>query len=293
MGIERVVLYLWNPAFHWTMGEFNEIATWYHIDDDYAHDPERDHPIGDDEMKLLKGADAVFIHSRTLMRKKGSINPNTHYVPNGVDFELYQSAMRDTSPLPSELSAIPGPRIGYTGHIKQHLDLDLVRTIAEARPDWSLVLVGPVRRQHPDVARAVEQLQRLPNVHLLGRKPYDTLPHYVRGFDVCLMCYKKTHYTKYIYPMKLHEYLACGKPIVSTPLENIMEFGDVLHFADEPTAWVAEISAALSDPAEELVDRRVGVARRNSWASRVDRIWEQAGESVELQNGTGKGLTQR
>lgn len=271
MGIEKVILYIWRPEFHWALGQFGELGSAYHIDDEYSFNPTIDQSISDEEQRLLTESDAVFIHSKTLMEKKGHINPNTHCVPNGVDFEYYQSVIESETQELEDLAKIPHPRIGYMGWVKRHVDLPLLRAIAEAKPEWSLVLVGPVRDSHEDIREDVAALKALPNVHFLGGKAASELPHYVNGFDVALMPYRKTPYTHYIYPMKMHEYFACGKPVVATELENLMEFSGVLEFAEGEGGWIQAIDRALSEGQAGAV-KRIEVAAANSWSERVSVV---------------------
>lgn len=272
MRVDKLIVYIWRPEYGKYAGRFGEDLLCYHIDDEYSFNPKEDMPISEEEMSLLERSDIVFIHSRTLMQKKGAINPNTHYLPNGVDFEHYRRIMESPAGEPEDLKTIPKPRIGYVGYIKRHIDLRLLLAIAEARRDWSIVLVGPVRTDHAEVADGIPQLQRQPNVHFLGGKPQSEIPRYVKGLDVCLMCYRQTNYTKYIYPMKLHEYLACGKPVVAAPLENLAEFRAVLRFAESPEEWIAAIQDGLAQSDDALRVARISVARENSWLSRVAQI---------------------
>lgn len=284
MGIERVILYLWRPQYGWTRGRFSEVLTCYHVDDEYTFNPEEEEPISATEMALLKASDMVFVHSRTLMAKKGSINPNTHYLPNGVDFDGFRAVMDSAAAEPLDLAAIPRPRIGYVGYLKRHVDLPLLCQIARRRPDWSVVLIGPVREEHLDVAQDVARLKQQANVYCLGYKPYADVPGYIKGLDVCLMNYRRTPYTNYIYPIKLHEYLACGKPVVATPLENLAEFAEVLRFAEDPRQWVAAIEQALKEADPRLPAERVAVARQNSWALRVRTITELFEQRLQGRN---------
>ena len=272
MDIERVILYLWRPEYSWSKGRFSESLTCYHIDDEYGFDTTRDAPISDTEMTLLRQSDLVFIHSKTLMAKKGSINPNTYYMPNGVDFEHFRRVVEEQREEPDDLKQISAPRIGYVGYLKRHLDLPLLLAIARQRRDWSIVLIGPVRQDHVEIMDDIAQLEQQPNVYFLGRKPYSELPAYIKGFDVGLMNYRQTPYTKYIYPVKLHEYLACGKPVVATPLENLREFSHVLQFAETLNDWVRKIEAGLVETDARLVEQRVSVAGENSWTARTDKI---------------------
>lgn len=281
MGVEDIILYIWRPEFHQTLGCFNEKLMCYHIDDEYSFNPVDDQPISNEELKLIKAADTVFIHSKTLLEKKGHINPNTHCVPNGVDFEHYRRVIESGSPEPDDLEGIPHPRIGYMGHIKRHIDLALLRSLAEARPEWSIVLVGPVRKSHEEIMGNIEAMQALPNVHFLGGKPAAELPQYVNGFDVALMPYRKTPYTHYIYPMKMHEYFACGKPVVATELENLKEFSDVLEFAEQPDQWILAIEKVLTHFTNDQRERRIELANKNGWSVRVRTVLD----TIECQFG--------
>lgn len=284
MGIRKTILYVWRPEFAEQVDHIPHDLLCYHIDDEYSFSPDKEMPISEDEMKLLREADLVFIHSRTLMEKKGGINPNTHYVPNGVDFDLYRAAMESSDSEPEDLRAIPHPRIGYVGYIKRHLDLPLLLAIARARRDWSLVLVGPERDEHADIAADIAALRSEPNVHFLGGKPARDLPCYTKHCDVCLLPYRQTHYTKYIYPLKLHEYLACGKPVVATSLENLREFDDVLCRADGADEWANAIARALDLPDRAARDARIAIARASSWEIRVAEIVASFSTTLE-QNG--------
>lgn len=280
MGVDQVILYVWRPEYRWALGSFSEALSCYHIDDEYSFNPSRDMPTSEEEATLLQNADLVFIHSRTLMRKKGTVNPNTHYIPNGVDFDLYRQALQSDEGAPKDLAAIPTPRIGYVGYIKRHIDLPLLLELARRRRDWSLVLIGPIRREHSELHDIIARLQAEPNVHFLGGKPAAWLPRYINGLDVCLMPYRKTAYTHYIYPMKMHEYFACGKPVVATELENLKEFADVLEFAEGPAEWTAAIERCLRDFTDADRNRRIEVASENRWAVRVERVAEEIGRLV-------------
>lgn len=280
MGIEEMILYIWRPEFHWALGQFDEKLSCYHIDDEYSFDPTQEHDINPEEKKLLEQSDLVFIHSKTLMAKKGHINPNTHEVPNGVDFEFYRNALKDNPSDPDDIISIPHPRIGYAGYIKRHIDLPLLFDIAKAKPEWSLVMIGPVRGKHEGVTQNVDRLLKLPNVYFLGGKPATELPLYINGLDVCLMPYRKTNYTKYIYPMKMHEYFACGKPVVATELENLEEFSDVLEFAESSNDWISAIEKSLESISEQQAHRLVKVAGENSWAERVQKVERLISEQI-------------
>src|SRR5690606_4940220 len=217
-GCTKIVLYVWRPRYGWALDALDADLVCYHIDDEYSFSSV-DRPNDPHEIALIRAADLVIIHSQKLFEKKGSINPNSVQIPNGVDYVAFSTPQ----PEPVDLAHIPHPRMGYIGVIKLHLDLALLLALAMRHPAWSFVLVGPVGNIG-DKRPLLERLKRLPNVHLLGSKPVEELPGYCQHFDVCMMCYEVSDYTNYIYPLKLHEYLASGRPVVSAPIEAVRPF---------------------------------------------------------------------
>ena len=155
----------------------------------------------------------------------------THYSPNVADFEHF-SAARQAGPIPSDLEAILRPRIGFIGAVSEYkVDFDLIAAVADARPDWHWVLIGQLGEGQPGTSAA--KLRR-PNIHLLGPRPYDALPGYLRGFDVAVLPCPLNAYTRAMSPMKFFEYLAAGRPIVATPVDGIMEYRESFWPAESP-----------------------------------------------------------
>lgn len=267
-GMRKIVLYLWRAEFAEALGCVRHHMSCYHVDDEYSFS-DWEAPNSPQEVHLLQSVDQVIVHSSALMRKKGGLNPHTALIPNGVDFRGFSERQSE----PADIAGIPHPRIGYAGVIKRQLDLALLVRLAESRPKFSFVLVGPVLNvagKEQDIAR----LQRLPNVHFLGSKPAESLSAYVQHFDVCLMCYEVNDYTNYIYPLKLNEYLAAGRPTVSSPIEAIKNFSYVVSVARTDAEWLAAIEAALTDDANAptAVDLRQSLASQNDWDALVTRI---------------------
>ena len=145
---------------------------------------------------------------------------------------------------PSDQAAIPHPRIGFAGVIDERMDIELVRGVAEARPDWHLVLLGPVAKIDPAT------LPRLPNIHWLGMKPYPELPRYFGGWDVGMLPFAHNAATRFISPTKTPEYLAAGLPVVSTSIRDVVTpYGDhgFARIADDVPGFVAAVEAALRE----------------------------------------------
>lgn len=268
VGCERVLLYLWRPEFEPALDLLEYDASAYHIDDEYSFSPE-ERPVSPREVRVLRRVDRVFIHSRTLMEKKGHLNPHTIRLPNGVSYAAYTRPR----PEPADLSRLPGPRIAYVGIIKPQLDLEVVRQVAEARPDWSLVMVGPVS-PIDGIGGELDRIRVLENVHFLGQKDVSALPAYLQHVDVGVLPYRMNDYTKYIYPMKLHEYLAAGCPIVASPVPSLAGFGEVVEIAQSAPEWIEAIELALRPEATspQRIAARRRVAAAHDWDSLVHRI---------------------
>lgn len=259
-GCHKTVLYLWRPEYASALDLIQHEVSCYHIDDEYSFSPV-EQPLSEMETQLITRVDQVIIHSRALLEKKGHLNPNTAFVPNGVDYAAY--ARR--SQIPRDLRAIPTPRLGYIGKIKKHVDYALLLLLAQRHREWSFVFVGPQVKLR-ECAPLVEQLEKMPNVYFLGHKPFDMLPAYMQHLDVAMLCYKSDGYTKYIYPLKLHEYLASGCPVVGAPLPTFREFSHVIKLADTPEEWSQVLTDALtSGNPQEQIDARRQVARQHDW----------------------------
>jgi glycosyltransferase involved in cell wall biosynthesis len=267
-GCRRIVLYIWRPSLATAAEGVRFDLSCYHIDDSYSFS-DVELPLTEIEGKLIRNSDQVYLHSLGLLEKKGSINPNTTFVPNGVDYQAYSQKL----PEPADLAAIPRPRIGYTGFIKKHLDWQIISQLSLDHPEWSFVLVGPLS-PHDDIVKIVEDLKKRPNVYFLGPKPTRILCAYPQHFDVCIMPYQANDYTKYVYPLKLHEYLASGSPTVGTRIRTLSEFSDVVSLASTADEWSAAIAEALGPEANSAERRaaRQEVAQQFDWERLVLKI---------------------
>jgi len=267
-GCTKIILYLWRPQYETALDLINYDLSCYHIDDEYTFS-EVEQPTTDQERRLIERVDQVFIHSPALLEKKGKLNPHTLFVPNGVDYLAYATP----NPVPEDLAIIPHPRIGYVGRIKEQLDLSLLVNLAQRHPQWSFIMVGP-QGNFDRQASLIEKLSQLPNVYFLGAKPLTALPAYTQHLDVCMLCYKLNDYTKFIYPMKLHEYLASGRPVVGSPIRSLQEFAHVVKLACTVDEWSEAIRDSLSPAAisAEQVEARRSIARQQDWDRLVARI---------------------
>lgn len=194
------------------------------------------------ETELLSVADVVFTGGFSLWEAKRDRHPNIHPFPSSVDRRHFAQARRALA-APADQAQVPAPRFGFYGVIDERMDLDLLTGVADARPDWSLVMVGPVVKIDPG------GLPKRPNLRFLGPRTYDELPAYLAGWDVALMPFAVNEATRFISPTKTPEYLAGGRPVVSTPIADVIRhYGDLeaVRIADGPQAFVAACEAALA-----------------------------------------------
>ncbi len=225
------------------------------------------------EVELLAVSDVVFTGGYSLWEAKRDKHANIHPFPSSVDRSHFATA-RTQQPPPADQAAIPGPRLGFYGVVDERMDLNLLAAIADARPDWSLVIVGPVVKIDP------ADLPRRPNLHYLGGKTYEQLPAYLRGWDVALMPFAINEATRFISPTKTPEYLAGGRPVVSTPIcDVIRHYGDLegVKVASTPAAFVEACAAALKLS-----------SLRGAWLQEADAVlasmsWDQTFERMQQQ----------
>jgi glycosyltransferase involved in cell wall biosynthesis len=202
------------------------------------------------EAALLERADVMFTGGPSLFRAKRSRHPNVHCFPSSVDAVHFRQARPDSAGRPAEeasdQASIPHPRLGFYGVIDERLDLALIDAVAAARPDWQIVLVGPVVKIDPAT------LPRRANIHYFGQRSYDELPRYLAGWDVCLLPFAQNDSTRFISPTKTLEYMAAELPIVSTPITDVAEpYADIVYLGGTPAEFLAGCKAALrSDPEE-------------------------------------------
>jgi UDP-galactopyranose mutase len=218
------------------------------------------------ERELLSAADLVFTGGHSLFRAKQLVHPRVHAFPSSVDAAHFAAA-RAAIAEPADQAHVPAPRLGYFGVIDERLDLKLIADVADARPDWQLVMIGPV------VKIQASTLPQRPNIHWLGRKEYTALPSYIAGWDVALMPFALNEATEFISPTKTLEYLAAGRAVVSTAIADVVHpYGaaGVVRIADHGS-FIAAVEAALAEePASAIASGDRWLAR-TSW----DKTWDE------------------
>ncbi len=263
--IERFVLWYYTPmALPFTRHLEPEAIVFDCMDElsAFAHAPRELLALEDE---LLRRASVVFTGGHSLYDAKRERHPNVHVFPSSVDVAHFARA-REHRQEPDDQRPIGRPRIGFFGVIDERMDLPLLAGVAAARPDWHIVLIGPVVKIDPAT------LPRAANIHYLGQKSYDELPGYIAGWDVAIIPFARNAATRYISPTKTLEYMAAGKPIVSTSICDVVHpYGDVglVQIADDVEAFVAACEAARTEPAMARLARTDTFVRHTSW----DRTW--------------------
>lgn len=271
LGLKRQWFWAYNPM----TTEFFDLQSFscsiYHCVDEIKAQPGMPvEALEAAEKQLAQSVDIIFTTSPQLTETRRAWNANTHYLPNVADYRHFATALARETVVPSDLEDIRGPRIGFIGAISSYkIDFRLIRQVAEARPDWSIVLIGEVGEGDPWTDSSL--LQALPNLHLLGPRLYKNLPAYLKGFDVALLPNHVNEYTDAMFPMKFFEYLAAGCPVVSVNLKAIREFAEVVSIADTPEHFINAIDGVLAGGGPEL-DRRLEVAREYTYEARTQRM---------------------
>jgi UDP-galactopyranose mutase len=236
------------------------------------------------ERQLLARADIVLTGGPSLYEAKRHAHPNVHCMPSAVDARHFAPGGRGARSrlarhAAETQSAIAHPRLGFYGVIDERLDLPLIDRLAQDNPGWQIVMAGPV------VKLDGVQLPRHDNLHWLGQQDYAVLPHLVAGWDVCLMPFAINRHTEFISPTKTLEYLAAGKPVVSTPVRDVVSlYGNVVSLAADPASFAAACAAALAESPRMRVARRALAATtvaRSSWDAAATRALHLMAQALE------------
>jgi glycosyltransferase involved in cell wall biosynthesis len=266
LTLRRPILWTFLPNVNWLLGRLHERMVIYHCVDEYSEfsGVPKD-VIVRMERELVQRADIVFTSAEKLCAERREINPRTHFIPHGVDVAHFSRALDPATAVAPEIAALPKPVIGFFGLLADWVDLDMIGALARARPQWSFALVGKSQTN-------LDAVQGLPNVHLIGQRPYAALPGFCRGFDVGLIPFRMNELTLRVNPLKLREYLAAGLPVVSTPLPEVVRYQGVVRIATTQAGFLQEIEAALTERTSERDRGRVAMMQREGWEARVGEM---------------------
>lgn len=259
-------VWLYTPMMEVLAGAFAAAPLVYDVMDDLAAFDFAPAGMAQRERAVLERADVVFTGGPTLYERRKSYGAKVHCHPSGVEFERFNA---DVAPHPL-VAALGGPRFAYVGVVDERLDYDVIAALADAYPQGQVVLAGPIVKVDP------ARLPHRTNVHYTGRLSYAALPSLLAGVDVALMPFAQNRATAAISPTKTLEYFAARKPVVTTPIHDVVElYGDVAYVA-APDAFTGAVREALAAPAERIA-RGVAVARAHAWDAIFAAMWAELG----------------
>ena len=240
IGFRNAITWTFVPYSADVVGNLGEKHVIYHCVDEFSEFTGTDKAaLLDMERRLIDKSDAVIVSSGRLQQAKGAQGAQTFLVTHGVDVAHFRKACDPHTPIPADIAGIPAPIIGFFGLIEDWVDLRLMRFLAQARPQWSFVLIGKV-------ATDDSPLRGLPNVHLLGRKDYQQLPAYCKAFDVALLPFVINELTLAANPLKLREYLAAGLPVVASAIPEAERLEGLLRIARTDEEFLEQIGDLLA-----------------------------------------------
>ncbi len=274
LGFTNPTVWIYHPYAINPGGEFDEKLVCYDCNDDvgffFCYHFNKRNRLSDMEEKLAKRADVVFTTSKYLYRIRKEQNPNTHYLPSGVDSELFQQSRSAACKVAPELEGISRPVIGFVGGmVNSKMNWEWIREAAVAKPQWNFFFVGPCVENPPTYI--IQQK----NVVFAGAKPQNLLPSYIKGFDVCLIPYQGEDFLRACQPTKAFEYLASGKPVVSSWIPELEDYQEIIHLSRTSGEFIRNIEAALEEgKKEELVQKYIQASQGWTWEGRLEKASE-------------------
>jgi glycosyltransferase involved in cell wall biosynthesis len=264
------ILWSFVPQAESLLGWMKPAKVLYYVDDDHAAKAGIDaESFLAAERRFAARADVVLASAPELVTRMRELNGNVIYAPNVADTSLFAQAL-EPGPVDRAVAECPEPRIVFVGAIlAAKIDIDLVTALARLRPQWSFVFVGPVGPGDPRTN--VEPLHGEANIHLLGPRPYERLPEVLRGANAAIVPYHVDGEMRSVFPMKTYEYLAAGLPVVSTPLETLIDVRDIDR-ASDAQEFADRLETAMERDTESARAERSRRAQSHSWESRLDQI---------------------
>ena len=256
--IDKYVFWYYTPMALTFTDHFNPIASVYDCMDELSAFKGAHSQLPALEKKLFRNVDLVFTGGQSLYEVKCNQHPSVHAFPSSIDASHFGKARTNIED-PADQASIPHPRLGFFGVIDERFDSELLQQVAAKRPDWNFVMIGPIVKIHP------ESLPRLKNIHYLGAKKYDELPDYLAGWDIALLLFARNDSTRFISPTKTPEYLAAGKPVISTSIRDV-----VRPYGELKLVEIADTADEFIQAAEKILSR----SAESDWLTRVDAFLE-------------------
>jgi glycosyltransferase involved in cell wall biosynthesis len=266
LGFRNVLNMVFNPAAGMIAGKLGESEIIYYCVDEYTSFTGASNGLKEIEDDLFAKADLVVVSAERLLEKKGHLNSNTQIIRHGTDWKHFRTALDEATPVPEDIASLPRPIIGFHGLLADWVDYELISKIAETYSEGSVVLIGKVA---VDAEEKIKVLNGVPNIHMLGRKPYADLPSYCKAFDVAINPFVVNDLTLAANPLKVREYLAAGLPVVSTDIPEVRIL-PACHIGTDHEDFIAKLKIALNAPGP---NREVSEGiRHESWDAKVDEL---------------------
>jgi UDP-galactopyranose mutase len=274
-GIHEYVFWYYTPMALSFTNHFTPIASVYDCMDELSAFKGADTRLPELEKQLFQHVDLVFTGGQSLYEAKRNAHPAVHAFPSSIDVSHFGRARLATND-PADQAGIPHPRLGFFGVIDERFDIELLKAVASRRPHWQFIMIGPVVKIHS------KSLPKFPNIHYLGPKKYDELPTYLANWDLALLLFARNESTRFISPTKTPEYLAAGKPVISTSIRDV-----VRPYADLQLVKIADTAEEFIRAAEETLANADG---NSDWIARVDdflrdmswdKTWQQMSALID------------
>jgi glycosyltransferase involved in cell wall biosynthesis len=276
---QKPILWFYSPMFEPLANVISHSLIVYDCMDELAAFKGAPPQLIEREKRLLNKADVVFTGGKSLYESKKECNENVYCFPSSVDDKHFALARAAETSIPKDLAKIPGPRIGFYGVLDERLDLDLLHNVAKRLPDFSFVMIGPV------VKISEADLPRRKNIYYLGSKKYEELPRYLKGIDVAMMPFALNEATRFISPTKTLEFMAAFKPIVSTPIKDVVrDYSHEVSIAQSVVEFSLAIEKYLHESASQRLFRyrlQQAVINRTSWDRTAQQMRSILQDSLE------------
>jgi glycosyltransferase involved in cell wall biosynthesis len=276
-AFDQPLLWYYSPMDSaWSLGHFANRGIVYDCMDELSQFTGAPKALVSNEIRLMQCADVVFTGGYQLGESKRKQHSNVHTFGCGVEFNHFNKANDEETVIPPDIDFLPRPIIGWFGVVDERVDYGMVGEMAKLRPGWSFALVGPVVKMDPNL------LPHSPNLHWLGGREYEKLPNYCRAFDVCMMPFAMNASTQFINPTKGLEYMATGRPIVSTAVRDVVQqWSDIVRIAGTAKEFVAAVEQALgAGPTCPRVARGIELAKSKSWETTVENLQRLISEAI-------------
>jgi glycosyltransferase involved in cell wall biosynthesis len=271
MGNRRRILWFYVPTFESIAGHMGEDLVMYDIQDEYSSFSWFPPDTAEKEKGLLHKCDLVFTGTLQLWKRKNQYNKNMHFIQCGVESGHFGRSLEKDTVIPADVANLEKPILGYFGLVDARIDMELLESVASRRPEWTIILIGPCHIE-----------KRSPNILTIGRRDYEELPGYLRAFDICLIPFVMNDNTRNLNPTKLLEYFASGKPVISTPIPDVIDlYQDLVEIVATPDEFIHAAERALSSDEEKKALEREKEAMENSWDGMVGKMLSHMERTLE------------